>query len=96
MLLGVEQVVVESVRFEPIVSLCEETDAAAVGACERVAVVVSVRPRRSWQVRCGRCGRRCPGYDRGRGLRWWRTFDVGLSAAFVEAPATRVRCPVHG
>jgi hypothetical protein len=80
--------VVESVRVEPIVSLRDEADAppdalsaASGGASGRVAVVVSVRPRRSWQVRCGRCGRRCPGYDRGRGLRWWRTFDVGLSAA---------------
>jgi transposase len=99
-LLGVEQVVVESVRFEPIVSLdggaadggAAEGGAAATGA----AVVVSVRPTRWWRSRCGRCRRRCPGYDRGRGVRWWRTFDVGLYAAFLQAPAPRVRCPRHG
>lgn len=90
-LLGVEQVVVESVRFEPFVSL---DDRATVPA--GAAVVVSVRPTRWWRDRCGRCQRRCPGYDRGRGVRWWRTFDVGLYAAFLEAPAPRVRCPQHG
>src|SRR5699024_2034094 len=60
------------------------------------AVVVSVRAKAGWHSRCGRCLRRCAGYDRGRGMRWWRTFDVGLRAAFVEAPARRVRCPEHG
>lgn len=89
-LLGVEQVVVEAVRVEPLMSLDE--GAGPAGA----AVVVSVRPTRWWRGRCGRCGRRCSGYDRGRGVRWWRTFDVGLYAAFLEAPAPRVRCPQHG
>jgi hypothetical protein len=41
LLLGVEQVVVESVRLEPTVSLCEEADTAVVGASGRVAVVMS-------------------------------------------------------
>jgi transposase len=91
-LLGVEQVVVESVRFEPGGS----ADGGRGGAATRGAVVVSVRVRAWWRSRCGQCLRRCPGYDQGRGVRWWRTFDVGLRPAFVEAPAPRVRCPRDG
>jgi transposase len=79
-LLQVEQVVVESVRFE---------------AAEQV-VVVSVRPVVAAAGRCGLCGRRCAGYDRGRGRRRWRTIDVGGQRAFVEAHAPRVRCGRHG
>jgi transposase len=92
-LLGVEQVVVESVRFEPFVS---PDGVLGEGGRTDGVVVVSVRPKAGWGRRCGVCARRCPGYDQGRGLRWWRTFDVGLRAAFVEAPAPRVRCVVHG
>lgn len=88
-MLGVEQVVVESVRFERGVG-------ADGGLGGSGAVVVSVRARAGWGARCGRCLRRCPGYDQGRGLRWWRTCDVGCRPAFVEAPAPRVRCPEHG
>jgi transposase len=86
-------VVVESVRFEPFVSV---DGVLGEGGRTDGVVVVSVRPKARWAGRCGVCGRRCPGYDRGRGLRWWRTFDVGLRMAFVEAPAPRVRCGVHG
>ena len=92
-LLGVEQVVVESVRFEPTVAADGGLGAGPGGAG---AVVVSVRATAGWRSRCGRCRRRCAGYDQGRGLRWWRTFDVGLRPAFVEAAAPRVRCPRHG
>jgi len=87
-LLGVEQVVVESVRVEPFGSVVD----GGAGA----AVVVSVRPAAWWRGRCGRCQRRCVGYDAGRGPRRWRTLDVGTRPAFVEAPAPRVRCPQHG
>lgn len=92
-LLEIEQVVVESVRFEPFVS---PDGVVGEGGRSDGVVVVSVRPKAGWGSRCGRCGRRCPGYDQGRGRRWWRTFDVGLHLAFVEAAAPRVRCPQHG
>jgi transposase len=36
---------------------------------EMAAVVVAVHLRRGDQGRCGRCRRRCPGYDRGEGRR---------------------------
>jgi transposase len=78
--LGVEQVVVESARYD-----------AGLGAA-----VVSVRPVARAAGRCGVCGRRCRGYDRGRGRRLWRLIDVGAARAFLEADAPRVACPEHG
>lgn len=59
-------------------------------------VVVRVRPRSTARDRCGTCGRRCAGYDRGGGRRRWRTLDLGLRRAFLEADAPRVRCREHG
>jgi hypothetical protein len=41
------------------------------------AVVAHVRPRRAGKRRCGRCGRRAPGYDQGEGRRRWRALDSG-------------------
>ena len=60
------------------------------------AVVVHVRPRRSTKRRCGRCGVRAPGYDRGEGRRRWRALDLGTVMCFVEADSPRVNCPEHG
>jgi hypothetical protein len=48
-LLGLVHAVVEDVEFDE----AEE------------CIVVSVRPRKATKRRCGRCGKRCPGYDRG-------------------------------
>ena len=59
-------------------------------------VVVHVRPRRSTKRRCGRCGVRAPGYDRGEGRRRWRALDLGTVMCFVEADSPRVNCPAHG
>ncbi|WP_326562955.1 ISL3 family transposase [Micromonospora sp. NBC_01796] len=79
-LLGVEKTVVEGVEFDE--------DAGVV--------VASVRPGRGQRRRCGVCGRRCPGYDRGEGRRRWRALDWGTVRMFVEADAPRVRCVTHG
>jgi transposase len=79
-LLGVMKAVVEDVAFD-------EDDEC---------VVVSVRPRKATKRRCGRCGRRCPGYDQGEGRRRWRALDLGTIKAFLEADSPRVRCPEHG
>jgi len=76
-LLGVEQAVVERVEFDE--------DAAAI--------VVAVRPRKGVRRRCGRCGRRCAGFDRGEGRRRWRALDLGVVRAYLEAEAPRVCCP---
>jgi transposase len=60
------------------------------------ALVAHVRPRRSGKRRCGRCGRRAPGYDQGEGRRRWRTLDLGELRALLEADAPRVNCAEHG
>jgi transposase len=60
------------------------------------ALVVSVRPSVRAAGRCGWCGRRSAGYDAGAGRRRWRSLDVGVRQAFVEADAPRVRCVEHG
>lgn len=62
-------------------------------------IVASVRLRRNARRRCGVCGRRAPGYDRGRGgsgPRRWRGLDLGTIRVFLEAEMLRVRCPDHG
>ena len=80
-LLGLVQVVVEDVEID------EEAE----------TVVVSVRPRKgAAKPRCGLCARRCAGYDRGGGRRWWRALDIGVWRCFLEAEAPRVSCPDHG
>ena len=79
-LLGVEQTVLEKVEFDE----------------DEAAVVAHVRPRKGGRGRCGRCGRRCPGYDRGSGRRRWRALDLGTIKVFLEAAAPRVACPEHG
>src|SRR5213592_4546209 len=60
------------------------------------AIVVAVRPRKGVRRRCGRCGRRCSGFDRGEGRRRWRALDLGVIRAYLEAEAPRVCCPEHG
>ena len=60
------------------------------------ALVVRVRPRRRDASRCGLCGRRARGYDRGEGARRWRALDLGTTRAFIEAEAPRVECRRHG
>jgi transposase len=78
---GIEQVVVQSVRFDPVVD----------------AFVVSVRVHQRAAGRCGVCGSSGPGYDRGRGApRRWRTLDLGRVRCFVQADVGRVRCRRHG
>ncbi len=60
------------------------------------AIVVSVRPNARARSRCGRCGRRSPGFDRGAGRRRWRALDAGTTRVFIEAEAQRVQCRLHG
>jgi transposase len=79
--LGVDaKTVVEAVDYD------EEAD----------AIVASVRPRQATKRRCGRCGVRAAGYDRGEGRRRWRAVDVGPTRCYVEAVPVRVSCPTHG
>jgi len=78
--LGVEQAVVEGVEYD------ED---------ERV-LVARVRPARRAVGRCGLCLARARRYDGGHGRRRWRTLDVGVVRAVLEAEAPRVSCRRHG
>ena len=76
-------VVVEAVEFDP----------------EAEEIVATVRQRRNAKRCCGVCGRRSPGYDRGRagaGRRRWRALDLGTIRVYLEAEMVRVRCREHG
>ena len=77
---GLKRTVVEGVRFD------DKTG----------AIIVSVRPDAKARGRCGQCGRRSPGYDRGGGRRRWRALDAGTTRVFIEANAQRVQCRLHG
>ena len=61
-------------------------------------LVVSCRLRKRKTKRgfCGECGRLSPGHDGGTGRRRWRSLDQGTTRAYIEAPAPRVDCTVHG
>ena len=82
MMLGCGNAVVEGVDWD-------EAD-------EGLAVIVHVRPKARQAGRCGVCGKKRPGYDRGDGRRRWRALDVGTVTAWLEADAPRVSCPAHG
>lgn len=81
-LLGVEKTVVEDIEF---------------GEDEQLLVAhVRARARARARARCGRCGRRCPAYDRGEGRRRWRALELGSVQVVLEADAPRVDCAEHG
>ncbi|HID73123.1 TPA: ISL3 family transposase [Candidatus Micrarchaeota archaeon] len=83
-LLGFKKTVIENVEMEDS------------GPSDIQVVVVSVRPTKSARNRCGRCQRRCRGYDHGQGRRRWRALDCGTVQVLVEAEAPRVTCRTHG
>jgi len=86
------------VREERVLARLVGVDRAVVEGVlvEDEAIVVWVRPRRRDASRCGVCGRRARGYDRGEGARRWRALDLGSTKAFVQAEAPRVECRRHG
>lgn len=79
-LLGVEQTVVKSVRFDE----------------EKGLLIAQVKAHRRLMNRCGLCQERCGRYDNGDGPRRWRALDLGTTPTYIEAPAPRVRCSEHG
>ena len=82
-LVGVNDIVIENVELE------------ATSAGEQI--VIRARPRKNAQCRCGICGRKCPRFDHGKGLRRWRAPDLGAGTMiFIEAEAPGVNCPEHG
>ena len=72
-------------------------DACIVDSPLRPVPVLEVRPRpRRGMLRCSRCGRKCPGYDRGGGVRRWRHQDFGCRRVGLVAALPRVDCPRCG
>jgi len=57
---------------------------------------VAVRPVKRGRRRCSVCRQRCALYDQGRGVRSWRSLDVGTIRVFLDAVPVRVECPEHG
>jgi transposase len=86
-MLGCGNTVIESVDWHQ-----EETR----DGTGQLAVTVHVRPRKRLASRCGICGKKRPGYDKGEGRRRWRALDLGTVRAGLEAAAPRVACPEHG
>jgi transposase len=86
----------ESRVWRRVLGLGGETVIEKIGFDADGSVVARVRPRRGALMRCGRCGRRAAGYDRGEGRRRWRALDLGTVPVFLEAESPRVNCGVHG
>ena len=63
---GVKRMVVENVEIEN-----PETNPA---------IIISVRPAKRDSCRCGICGKKCSGYDKGNGRRRWQAMDIGNGA----------------
>ena len=80
MLIGVENLVVQGVAYDE----------------ERDCIVISARPTLPHARECGKCGRKAPVYDAGRGRRRWRCMDLGGIRCYVESEADRVACPECG
>ena len=80
---GVKRMVVENVEIEN-----PETNPA---------IIISVRPAKRDSCRCGICGKKCSGYDKGNGRRRWRAMDIGNSVkVYLESDSPRVWCKEHG
>ena len=80
---GVKRMVVENVEIEN-----PETNPA---------IIISVRPAKGDSCRCGICGKKCSGYDKGNGRRRWRAMDIGNGVkVYLESDSPRVWCKEHG
>jgi transposase len=79
-----------------IEEVCWEQTPGAGPFGPQVRVTAHVRAHARRAGRCGVCGRRAPGYDRGEGRRRWRALDLGTIRAEIEADAPRVNCARHG
>lgn len=88
-------------RLFKLVRLSQGVEDTVIERCDLdndgggLVLTVRVRPVKARRLRCPHCGLRCPGYDRGEGLRSWRGLDYGPIRVFLLAAAPRVRCPQH-
>ena len=80
---GVKRMVVENVEIE--------------NAETNPTIIIRVRPAKRDSCRCGICGKKCSGYDKGNGRRRWRAMDIGNSfKVYLESDSPRVWCKEHG
>ena len=59
-------------------------------------LVIKAHPTKHEQHRCGKCGRKCSGYDGSHECRRWRSLDAFGMRVFIEADTVRVFCPEDG
>lgn len=58
---------------------------------------VHIRPFKSRQNRCPKCGKRCSGYDTKRTDRsWWRAPNLNGIPVYLGYRPRRIECPEHG
>lgn len=79
-LTGTKQIVCESIEMKEQVG----------------AISIIAHPDRKSQCRCGICQKKCPRYDKGRGMRRWRCLDIGSTPTYILSESYRVKCPDHG
>ena len=80
---GVKRMVVENVEIE--------------NPEANPTIIIRVRPAKRDSCRCGICGKKCSGYDKGNGRRRWRAMDIGNSTkVYLESDSPRVWCREHG
>ena len=60
------------------------------------SIVISVHPTKGEQCRCGKCGRKSPYFDKGRGVRSWRALDWNAHKVYIQSKEPRVNCKKHG
>ena len=82
-LLGVKSTIIESITIE------RDKDGFP-------SLRIRVRPKKRDSDRCPICGRHCPGYDKRKMLKTWRTLDFCGHRAVLVGQTHRVRCPHHG
>ena len=56
-------------------------------------IFIDVQPTKSYACRCGCCGAKGTYYDRGRGVRTWRSLDCEGHQVFLRSDTYRVYCP---
>jgi transposase len=72
------------------------TGLRVIGVLFQLDGKLSVEVAPGWRrARCGRCGRRAPGYDR-RPLRWWLHLPFGATPVRLAYAPRRVACPRCG
>ena len=49
------------------------------------SIVFKLKPTKGQQCLCPICGKKSEFYDKGRGLRRWRSLDFGTLTAYVES-----------